>query len=127
MSSEPIDYKDLYEQTCLQMDVLNDAYLRAIEGPVNELYGFFHTSCIYESAAALVSLHRTKRSAVRAMIAHQYAAWEVAQRAGRILTRADVARAKAESGRSKWTRKNKHWRKAYLYCKSHVAPITIVQ
>jgi len=41
-----------------------------------EVWGFFFNDCIYESAPALVSLHVTKRGAVRAMIAHQNELWE---------------------------------------------------
>lgn len=43
------------------------------------LYGFFFNSCIYESAAALVSLHETKAGAYRAMVATQRANWELAR------------------------------------------------
>lgn len=41
-----------------------------------QLWGFFHTTCIYESAAALVSLHRTKAGAWRAMWRRQWECWE---------------------------------------------------
>lgn len=40
------------------------------------LYGFFWTGCIYESGPALVSIHRSKMGALRAMIAAQAARWE---------------------------------------------------
>jgi hypothetical protein len=40
------------------------------------LYGFFHTACVHESAAALVSLHRTKAGAWRAMWRYQWGRWE---------------------------------------------------
>lgn len=43
------------------------------------MYGFFHTTCIHESAAALVSLHRTKRGAWKAMHKHQWDGWEAAR------------------------------------------------
>ncbi len=39
------------------------------------LYAFVYTSCIYESAAATVSLHRTKAGAWRAAYKARYAAW----------------------------------------------------
>lgn len=41
------------------------------------VWGFFFNSCIQESAPALVSLHVTKRGALRALIAHQWAEWEL--------------------------------------------------
>ena len=40
------------------------------------LWGFFHTTCVFESAAGLVSLHRSKAGAWRAMHRAQWAAWE---------------------------------------------------
>lgn len=40
------------------------------------LYGFFHSSCIYESAHGLVSLHQSKAGAYRAMVAAQRHEWE---------------------------------------------------
>lgn len=40
------------------------------------LYGFFWTGCIYESGPVLVSIHRSKMGALRAMIAAQAARWE---------------------------------------------------
>ena len=40
------------------------------------LYGFFWTDCIYESGPVLVSIHRSKMGALRAMIAAQAARWE---------------------------------------------------
>ncbi len=43
------------------------------------LYGFFHTTCIYESSAALQSLHMTKASAWRAMHRFHWDAWVQAQ------------------------------------------------
>ena len=43
------------------------------------LYGFFHTTCIYESAAALMSLHKTKAGAWKAMHKHQWDIWEKAR------------------------------------------------
>lgn len=43
------------------------------------LYGFFHTTCIHESAAALMSLHKTKRGAWKAMHKHQWDQWEKAR------------------------------------------------
>lgn len=39
------------------------------------VYGFFYSDCLYESAPALQSLHRTKRAALKAMIAFQYEKW----------------------------------------------------
>lgn len=51
------------------------------------LYGFFRSSCIHESAAALVSLHTTKAGAWRAKHAAMFAACveerEFARRVGR--------------------------------------------
>lgn len=44
-----------------------------------QLWGFFHTDCIHESAAALVSLHRTKRGAWKAMHRAQWEIWEDAR------------------------------------------------
>lgn len=41
-----------------------------------KVYGFFHTTCVHESAAALVSLHTTKAGAWRAMWRYQWARWE---------------------------------------------------
>lgn len=43
------------------------------------LFGFFHTTCIYESAATLVSLHHTKAGAWKAMHKHQWDEWEKAR------------------------------------------------
>lgn len=43
------------------------------------LYGFFHTDCIHESAAALVSLHHTKGGAWQAMHKAQWDKWEEAR------------------------------------------------
>lgn len=43
-----------------------------------KFWGFFFNGCVYESSAALVSLHVTKRGALRAMIAHQRQRWEEA-------------------------------------------------
>lgn len=40
------------------------------------MWGFFHTTCIHESASALVSLHLTKAGAWRAMRQAQWDAWE---------------------------------------------------
>ena len=40
------------------------------------LYGFFWTDCIYESGPVLVSVHRSKVGALRAMIAAQHNRWE---------------------------------------------------
>lgn len=50
-----------------------------MSAPPDRLWGFFHTTCIYESAAALVSLHRTKAGAWRAMHRAQWQAWEDAR------------------------------------------------
>lgn len=41
------------------------------------LHGFFHCSCIHESGFALVSLHRTKKGALAAMIRHKREAFEI--------------------------------------------------
>lgn len=43
------------------------------------LYGFFHTTCIYDSAAVLMSLHKSKRGAWKAMHKHQWDQWEKAR------------------------------------------------
>lgn len=43
------------------------------------LYGFFYNDCIYESAPALISLHRTKEGAWKAMHKHQWDQWEDAR------------------------------------------------
>lgn len=40
-----------------------------------ELWGFFHTDCVHESAYGLVSLHRSKAAAWRAMHRAQWNAW----------------------------------------------------
>lgn len=40
------------------------------------VYGFFHNSCVYESAPALVSLHATKAGAWRAMHSQQWQEWQ---------------------------------------------------
>lgn len=40
--------------------------------PTTPLYGFFYNSCVHESAAALVSLHTTKRGAWQAMRKHLF-------------------------------------------------------
>ncbi|MGE8376285.1 MAG: hypothetical protein ACN6N5_13205, partial [Diaphorobacter nitroreducens] len=39
-------------------------------------WGFFHSTCIYESDAELISLHATKAGAWRAMHRAQWLAWE---------------------------------------------------
>lgn len=44
-----------------------------------ELWGFFHTDCIHESAYGLQSLHPTKAEAWRAMHRAQWDAWVAAQ------------------------------------------------
>jgi hypothetical protein len=38
---------------------------------MNILYGFFYNDCIYESADGLVSLHRTREGALKAMVWHK--------------------------------------------------------
>ena len=40
------------------------------------LYGFFWTDCVYESVQVLVSIHRSKMGALRAMITAQAVRWE---------------------------------------------------
>lgn len=40
------------------------------------LWGFFWCDCVYEGGPVLQSLHRSKRSALRAMIRAQTARWE---------------------------------------------------
>ena len=40
------------------------------------LYGFFWSDCIYESGPVLVSIHRSKMGALRAMITTQATRWE---------------------------------------------------
>lgn len=78
------------------------------------LWGFFHTDCIHESAAALVSLHITKASAWRAMHRAQWAAWEDLQRRPRYRLRG-------------WPKERKTWftGRAYHNERSHVAPIVV--
>lgn len=51
---------------------------RIVQVPVfpDRLYGFFYTGDYHECGAMLQTLHYTKRGALRAMIARQYAAWE---------------------------------------------------
>lgn len=119
-----VDYKDLYEQACEQIDVLN----AVIEKNADErLYGFFYTSSIYESASELVSLHRTKRGAVKAMIAHQYAAWVEANKQRRRWTKKEVKRFEAEDPETRgyWNRKDAFWRKAYIHCASYVKEVEV--
>lgn len=41
-----------------------------------EVYAFEYTSCRYESAFGVVSLHSTKQKAYRAMVDFQWAEWE---------------------------------------------------
>lgn len=41
-----------------------------------KVYAFKHTSCIYESAHAVVSLHRTKRGAFKAMVRFMNQRWQ---------------------------------------------------
>lgn len=43
------------------------------------LWGFFHSTCVFESDAALISLHATKAGAWRAMHRAQWLAWEDAR------------------------------------------------
>jgi len=45
--------------------------METIEG-----YGYFHNNCIYESAYVLMSFHRTKAGAYRAMRADLMRRWE---------------------------------------------------
>lgn len=40
------------------------------------LFGFFHCSCVYESGHSLVSLHRSKAGAYKAMRRNILAQWE---------------------------------------------------
>lgn len=48
------------------------------------LWAFMHTGCIYESAFAVVSLHRTKAAAWRAMHTAQWNAWVELQHSQRM-------------------------------------------
>lgn len=48
---------------------------RRFVGDPDTLYGFFYTDCIYESAYALVSLHRTKHGAWEACRKAQWDRW----------------------------------------------------
>lgn len=49
----------------------------------NTLWGFFRCPCVYESAYALVSLHKTKVGAWRAMSEHQFDQWTKLQQGKR--------------------------------------------
>ncbi|TDS74375.1 hypothetical protein [Comamonas sp. JUb58] len=75
------------------------------------LWGFFHTDCIFESAAALVSLHHTKVGAYRAMNRHQWLEWDEIQRGQRPQRAPGLGR---ERGR-----------KAYVYEASHIGPLEV--
>ncbi len=80
----------------------------------SQLWGFFHTTCIYESAAALVSLHRSKETAWRAMRKAQWDAWIEIQQ-GQRFPRKRVSM-DLESNRGQ---------KAYIHQRSHIAPIEV--
>lgn len=100
--------------------------LNALEarGP-QQLWGFFHTTCIYESAAALVSLHLTKRDAWKAMHRAQWLAWEKAQAEGRIPGDRAHAREYRKEHPEYTLHKDSFWRKAYIHERSHIAPVCL--
>ncbi|GEM_PF-2255639 len=75
------------------------------------LWGFFHTDCIFESAAALISLHRSKAGAYRAMNRRQWMAWEEIQIGPRPCRAPGLKRERGQ--------------KAYVYQASHVASLEI--
>ncbi|WP_441280604.1 hypothetical protein [Tardiphaga sp. 862_B3_N1_1] len=74
-------------------------------------YGFFHTDCIFESAAAMVSLHRTKAGAYRAMRLQQWQAWEELQREQRTPR--------------KWGLGRERGHKAYVHEASHIRAVEV--
>lgn len=78
------------------------------------LYGFFHTTCIYESAAALVSLHMTKRSAWKAMNRAQWQAWERLR---------DVSETNYHQDRDYWRMMRQ--RLAYTHERSHIGAVEV--
>lgn len=84
-----------------------------------EFWGFFHTTCVHESAAALVSLHTTKANAWRAMHRAQWFAWEAVQRE-------PGERRVVFSGEPR-ARKDWFSGRAYVFQRSHVAPIALVE
>lgn len=76
-----------------------------------KLWGFFHTDCIFESAAALISLHHSKAGAYRAMNRRQWLAWEEIQHEQRPRCMPGLGR---ERGR-----------KAYVHEASHIGPLEV--
>lgn len=95
-----------------------------VRGP-QQLWGFFHTTCIYESAAALVSLHVTKREAWKAMHRAQWVAWEMAQAETRMRGDRRDAREIRKENPSYQLSKDRWWRKAYYGERSHIAPVAL--
>jgi len=53
-----------------------DALLREIRGEPLVVYAFEYCYCRYESSAEVISLHKTKRGAYRAMQKHKWKTWE---------------------------------------------------
>ena len=74
------------------------------------LWGFFHTTCNYESAAALISLHHTKAGAWRAMRQAQWDAWE-------------EIRSRQIRG---WRQHRERGEKAYVHQRSHVRAVEVL-
>ena len=121
-----MNYKELYEQVCEQLNVLSSAYER--DCCAKEFYGFFHTDSIYESGYVLVSLHKTKKGAVRAMISHQHKAWEKAQQQGRHWTRKEIKKFRQEDSEwDDWSRKDDFWRKAYVHKASKIMNVSVFE
>lgn len=58
-------------------EAFNDALHAIHTNPeLSKAYGFLYTECIYESAAAVVSLHWTKAGAYRAMNRFLFDKWQ---------------------------------------------------
>lgn len=93
------------------------------------LYGFFHNFDTYEGAPELISLHRSKRNAYKAMIKHQWDAWVEAQKQSKLTSRTDKKRwLKDDPSAISWineTHKNRDWRKAYTYEHSFVKEVIV--
>ena len=81
------------------------------------LWGFFHTDCVYESAAALVSLHKVKATAWKAMHSAQWKIWE-------------EARSGKDTGLhlSKFVRKGcRDPREGMKYTRSSISPVEVLE
>lgn len=48
----------------------------SVESDINELFSFEWCHCVHESGFSLVSLHKTKRGAVKSMIKTANARWQ---------------------------------------------------